>query len=131
MCTDKNCGTKNKYRNIKDQNFKFPTSNDMSLHFKPFSINHLVVQLPCTFFFMQFYQQNGRLPKCGVDFASFLQMVLLKKTVWPSCHCFGRTSCHTPSETRSNMETVDMIFEMIKRWTLDFLSSYIYTISKM
>jgi len=59
MRTDKHCGAENKYQNIKDHNFKFLTSNDMSLHFTPFSINHLVFQLPCTFS-MHFYQQNER-----------------------------------------------------------------------
>jgi len=49
MCTDKHCRTENKYQNIKDHNNKFPTSNDMLLLLTPFSINHLVFQLHCTF----------------------------------------------------------------------------------
>jgi len=49
MCTDKHCGTENKYRNVKDHENKFPTSNDMLLLFTPFSMNHLVFQLHFTF----------------------------------------------------------------------------------
>ena len=51
ICTNKHCGTENKYRNRKDHSNKFPTSNDMLLLFIPFSINHLVYQLHCTFVF--------------------------------------------------------------------------------
>jgi len=32
MCTDKHCGTEHKYRNIKDHNNKFPTSNVTSFY---------------------------------------------------------------------------------------------------
>ena len=53
------------------------------------------------------------------------------QSVWSSWHGFKWSSCHTPSETRSNMETVDMMFLIIKRRTHTYLSSYIYTLSKM
>ena len=49
MCTDKYCGTENKYGNIKDHNNKFPTFNDMLLLFTPFSVNHLAFQQRCAF----------------------------------------------------------------------------------
>ena len=103
ICTDKHSGTEKKYRNIKDLNNKFPTSNDMLLLFTPFSINHLVFQLHWTFIlFHVILSAKWKIAKVWGKICIFLH-------VWSSCHGFKWSSCHTPSETRSNMETVDMM----------------------
>jgi len=121
MCTDKHCGTENKYLNIKDNNNnQFPTSNDMLLLFTPFAINHLYYFSYFVHLFHVILSAKWKIAKVWGKFCIFLHLVLLKKTVWSSCHGFKWTSCHTPSETRSNMETVDMMFEIIKRRTHTF-----------
>ena len=68
MLTDKHSG--NKYRNIKNYNNKFPTSNDMPLFLHLFDqpLSNSDTVYIC---FMQFNQLSGRQPKCGVDVGIF------------------------------------------------------------
>jgi len=72
MFTDKHCGAENKYRNIKDHNNKFPTSNDMLL------------------FFHLFYQP----PSISATFYNFIHIILsarwkIAKVSGKLCICFA------------------------------------------
>jgi len=80
MCTDKHCGTENKYRNIKDHNSNFPTSKDMLLLFTLFRSTTLYFSYIVHLLHL-ILSAKWNIAKVWDKFCIFLYLVLLKKTV--------------------------------------------------
>jgi len=79
MCMDNHCGTENKYRNIKDHNNKFPTSNDMSLFFRPFFLQPLSI-LATLYIFYALILAKWKIAQVWGKYCFFLHLAIFKKT---------------------------------------------------